>query len=544
MRKIHFKKIPKNAKLLALGNFFKSDSSSDFWKVATYFDLKDGVSHTPFFDVEVLPIMGIGREFEQSEARLYKSMEFSRGLTLPPVSNWDERPLGDFPRLPKALAQKAEIRNQNCSVFESDNLKIWLPKFELARKLFFHAGFLSRAAFLPNSLDMLFNIERDPEEQAVRISTPVKTGVPTAYFRRKEYREFFAWLLLNENIRLSFQSIWSNLNSQQTRSNGYSRWQFDFVPPKELSGLKITALGPCHFDIREMLVWEIGAIHGLPNNEEAMIKFFHPNIKQSVKGAGEEACGGNSQPEVDGVDVDTEKEPDSDKERELIELPSESLTFSNCVMTKIEYNGKRKADYGTKDEQTPGEQKESKILGTKDDVEDGTETPGDINQLDEEENVQQYVNRFNLLTGIIKNLAVQDGVTFDGWGLKPLPAVIGCRFHMLDNGMPRYYLLARFELSGGSSRYILEIDTSDRKKSLSTKVFSLKSKRSISHSVEEILLHTVKRSLRWSNVQLEKYCEDIKEIVHPKNKQGEIGDDAISNWQLRLFSALILSLPK
>ena len=62
------------------------------------------------------------------------------------------------------LQQIPEIAEQKCFSFEINGINYWLPKFELARKLFFHAGFIVRAAYQPHGLDLLFSIQKDEDK--------------------------------------------------------------------------------------------------------------------------------------------------------------------------------------------------------------------------------------------------------------------------------------------------------------------------------------------------------------------------------------------
>lgn len=177
-------------------------------------------------------VLAVGREFPGEEGAPYRSSGFKKAVVLPPIDSWRERQLGDCPRLARRLAANPEISGQRCFVFEVDGLTVWLPKFELARKLFFHAAFIVRAAFEPNGLDMAFTIYK--EGDAVHIHTPTKTGAPSQLLKIKGYRDHFSWLLLNQDVKRSFESIWQSLNQEQERTSqesAYARWKFDFMAP-------------------------------------------------------------------------------------------------------------------------------------------------------------------------------------------------------------------------------------------------------------------------------------------------------------------------
>ena len=283
MRKTYFKQIPKDAKLLALGNFFRSDNVTSFWRLATSFRNKQQAIDNIKLNIETACILGVGREFVQEENFPYTSMKFTRDIILPDINTWVELPLGRCPRLSNELANIPEVAAQKCFVFEFAGSKVWLPKFELARKLFFHTGFLARAAFTPNGLAQLFTVIKDEEKGATYIKTQSSTGVPAKYIRHQDYRQFFTWLMLNPEAKESFETIWGYLCNEQVRTNSYWRWQFNFNPPSFLTGLKITARGPFNKETGEMLVWELAALHNLPNQAKGEVEFFHPKIKKPVK---------------------------------------------------------------------------------------------------------------------------------------------------------------------------------------------------------------------------------------------------------------------
>lgn len=277
MKKILFKDIPTDAKLLAMGNHFRRSGDRQQWRVAAYFRDHQGEELTRNLAVEALCVMGLGRQFVQLEDEPYRSGGFKQEFSLPPVASWQERRLGDCPRLSRRLAVRGEVAEQKCFVFDTGGITVWLPKFELARKLFFHAGFLVRAAYQPSGLDIIFNVKQDDEE-AVHIHTPAKTGAPVSTLKKKAYRDLLAWLLLNEDVRRSFDSIWTLLNRDLRERNGYQRWQFDFEPPITLNGVKVNARGPYDSDDREMLIWEISSLQGLDaGTNEHDIYFYHPS---------------------------------------------------------------------------------------------------------------------------------------------------------------------------------------------------------------------------------------------------------------------------
>lgn len=93
-----------------------------------------------------------------------------------------------------------------------------------------------------------------------------KTGAPSQLLKIKGYRDHFSWLLLNQDVKRSFASIWQSLNQRQERvpqESAYARWQFDFMAPPSLVGTTMDVRGPFDPESNELLVWEIEKLQGL-----------------------------------------------------------------------------------------------------------------------------------------------------------------------------------------------------------------------------------------------------------------------------------------
>lgn len=532
MSRVLFRQIPKGARLLAMGNFFKDGVPGAQWRLAAYLNQGNEI-HSSRFDLEMSCVMGVGREFVAEDKTPYISHGFLKRLVLPPVDAWQESTLGDCPRLSKRLARNAEVAGQRCFVFKVNGLTVWLPKFELARKLFFHAGFLVRSAFEPRGLDMAFSVQK--EEDAIHIHTPAKTGAPSQLLKIKGYRDHFSWLLLDSDMRCSFESIWQSLNEEQSSAGSrYARWQFNFTPPRGLSGITMEVQGPLDQDRGELLVWEIRGLLGIKFDCRDEIHFHHPSFRLSVRGEG---C--SRIPTASGteeIEVDAEEEPGEGRERQLIELPIEGIAFDGYPATRIAYRGQRATSHGKKvdDESESVSCGEKKALGVADDVIGGAIAPGEFLQLEVSKDQGQYSSRFVMLRDIIRRIAEEPGIALLELEVKPLPQVLRCSYHMIDETTPRCYLMAKFRLKDGRERYLLEIDTSDNRKRLSTRILGFQIGVDIGNSIKLILKGTVRGSLRWPNT-MEKLCAVVRSVHHPKDSAAETYQARINFWKQRVI---------
>ena len=144
-----------------------------------------------------------------------------------------------------------------------------------------------------------------------------------------------------------------------------------------------------------------------------------------------------------------------------------------------------------------------------------------------------------MLYDVIQELAKHEGLTLVSAITSPLPKVKRCSFHMIDENTPRCYLLARFKLNNGQIKYVLDIDTSDRKRSLSSKVFQLRREFNGDENIDELLASTVKKSLRWPKEKFDKYCLNRKDISHPRSQNKLFHEEQLKAWGIRLTNALV-----
>lgn len=534
MNRTVFRQIPNGSRLLAVGNFFRASTQAAEWRLAALFE-RNGRLQLQRFAQEMSCVLAVGREFLGEDGVPYRSTGPEMKVMLPVIDTWQERRLGEYSRLERRLAKNPEMAGQRCFVFEADGLTIWLPKFELARKLFFHAAFLVRAAFAPSGLDMLFTVCR--EDDAFHIHTPVETGVPSSTLKSKGYREHFSWLLLNQDVRRAFDSIWQSLNQEQEQSgSAYARWRFSFIPPASLAGVSMNVHGALDQESKELLVWEIKALQGLQFGHRGDVFFHHPDLKMPVRREGS-GCVSVPSGAVD-IEVDAVEEPTAAKQAKSIQLPVEIITFDGQMTTKIAYNGERANGHGKKgdDEQLPGGK--SQVFGVADAVSGGSIAPGEFNQLADEEEQKQFADRFSQLREIIVQIALESGIKLLSLEVKPLPPVSRCRYHMIDSETPRCYLLASFRRSNGSERYLLEIDTSDNRKLMSTRVMGFKASDEAGKCIDRILRATVKGSLRWPGV-MAKYCDPLHSVHHPKEGPPDAYQARVSGWKQRIRLALL-----
>ena len=243
------------------------------------------------------------------------------------------------------------------------------------------------------------------------------------------------------------------------------------------------------------------------------------------------------------MEVDADEEPTAAKEQRLIHLPIEGVTFDAQLRTKIAYNGERANGHGKKvdDEQCPS--REIQLFGVADPVSEGSIASGEFQQLGEGEGEgdgdehERLADRFSLLREILEQITQESGVALVALEVRPLPPVPRCSYHMIDHEKSRCYLLARFKLQNGDQRYLLEIDTSDNRKTMSTRIMGFKVGVEAGKCIDRILRETVKGSLRWSGT-MAKYCEPLHSVHHPKESSSGANHARVFDRKQRIHAAL------
>ncbi|EGH25030.1 hypothetical protein PSYMO_27686, partial [Pseudomonas amygdali pv. mori str. 301020] len=193
--------------------------------------------------------------------------------------------------------------------------------------------------------------------------------------------------------------------------------------------------------------------------------------------------------------------------------------------------------YGKKAEDEQGGSKESSPIGVGDPVSGGRLAPGEFAQLGDGEERGQFADRFSQLCEVIEQIAQEPDITLVSLDVNPLPSVLRCSYHMIGRDKPRCYLLAAFRLKNGNRRYLLEIDTSDSRKTLSTRIMGFKEGVEAETCLEKILKGTVKGSLRWP-ISMAKYCEPLYSVHHPKESLLGANHDRLIDWKQRIQTHL------
>ncbi|PHR65613.1 MAG: transcriptional antiterminator [Idiomarina sp.] len=424
-----------------------------------------------------------------------------------------------------------------CFVNRLENgVTIYLPQFELARALFFHTAYFARASLQHKVLDTEFNVQRyDHDEETARINVLKYCQCPAGVFTNPIYRRFLAWLILDPDARMSFESI-SDMQIQLGKSNDtYRSWNFRFLPPM-LSGAELTIRGNYDPDTKTYLVYEVIGISGIKANVPAQVEFYSPKFFIPEHSGGHGEGGENTRPGEHIVDED--EEASGDNEAVMLEAIKSELGFAKAFETQKVAKDTRQVGSSSN-----GEAKEaSNIVSTEGQGLGGSTPAADWDGLeDTTEDMHLYESRFESFHCMLEQLQEKHGYRVDRLAHRKLPAVDKCKMHLMrQDSTPRCWVVARVSI-GDQYAYLMEIDTSDAAKALSTKVISGVTTKQLIDSLREIEKKIIKSSLTWPNNFLKRHFKTLQHsyIVHPaSNKLGAINHEHIERWAVNVSNNL------
>ncbi|PKG54373.1 Tn7-like element transposition protein TnsE, partial [Halomonas sp. MES3-P3E] len=254
-----FKRLPKNSELIRIGSF--SIRVKKLFQKDIYVSLKFSGHPESFVSINLLPMLVEGSFYNDARrigTHFNNNKEFYISDNIENIVYADRKWL---------------------KVINGDETII-ISKMELARVLYFHNKHLVRAAFRPNGLLSIARIEETDETTIINVDWVAK--YPVSQLESKNKRAHFSWLLLDEDVKRSFGSIYEAWISKNTL-----QWMFDFSPPN-MKNWKLKVLGEIEHVPNLGQVFVVREAVGVQNPKkfhDKEIKVFHPDFKnKSSKG--------------------------------------------------------------------------------------------------------------------------------------------------------------------------------------------------------------------------------------------------------------------
>ena len=412
-------------------------------------------------------------------------------------------------------------------------ITVHIPQIELARVLFFHNAYLARNCIDHGILNREFWIQ-DRQDDTVLVNVLPISSLPLKTFENEGQRRLLAWILLDDDARHSYESIAKYFINDVKDDEDKKVWVFQFDPP-QLENVSLETTGWMNKKTGNYYVYEVVGISNIPSSLPKKVQFFSDKFKVDTRGSGtssEAKPMGSS----DSNTIDDQQEADIDTNSKAIDIPTTSFSFANPVETRKVV--KNRVPGTQRDEVEKYDELVELGLSTDEAIVYDTACQADFSDLDDDSDVlEMYMQRFEAFKLLIRRLSEQHNI-YCTETLHFLPAVGRSRLHRTIDGNKRSILEVRVK-TNTSQFVILEIDTSDNSKPVSTLVIEIEDADSWSADIDEVLRIIVKRSLRWPKIRyLEKYST-VRTLNHPQGmlELTEDGDDFIS-WQRRLCQAL------
>lgn len=416
-----------------------------------------------------------------------------------------------------------------------------IPKFELARALFFYNTYLATSALQNRVLDVDF-------KTSFINGNPIIEVLPHCPLVLKDLeddvlRSLLAWLLFNEKVRQSYNSIHWHLMEERTYNSNYENWIFNFTPPP-LKNIKIKARfyidknGVYHVD-------EILSITNLISNVGSNVEFIGEHFvgdRQSINPLATEV---RIKPQNnDGSHIiDDNSDADVDRNKQNIMTPQVALQFQDPIKTSIDYE-KIRSRKGPKlvDEPDIDGEPKTTVLATDEATVFGNVAQGDFRNIrDTSDQTVNNAQDFQAIIQLLERFKVKHSINDLAIQYHELPKVKHCRRHRTKDGRPRIMMETRFKYANQRFSFF-EIYTADIDKRLSTLIVKVDSYDQLERKIPEFMKSIVKGSISWTDAA--PLLGDYETLHHPIGfYEKEFDKRMLQKWLSGLENKLISFQP-
>jgi hypothetical protein len=372
-----------------------------------------------------------------------------------------------------------------------------IPKFELARVIFFYNAYLATSALQERALDLDFDTSFIDGRHIIEVLP--HCPLTQTDFKDDVLRSHLAWLLLNNEVRQSYDSIRKSLKDKVESNNNYGNWVFNFTPPP-LKNIKIKA----RFYIDQHGVYrvdEILSITNLISNIDSNVYFVGDHFVDNRQSANPLATEVTVKPRDNDNShiIDDASDADIDRSKQIILTSQVALQFQDPIKTSIDYQ-KIKSRKGPKlvDELDIDGEPRTTVVATDEATVFGNVPKGDFQNI--QDNSDQTVNNskdFEAVTEFLERFAAEYDTDFSQQ-FHVLPKVKYCRRHRTEGGLPRVMMEARFQYANQNFS-LFEIYTADINKRLSTLIVKVDSYDQLERKMSEFMTSIVKSSISWKD---------------------------------------------
>lgn len=522
--------IAKDMKIKKIGSLFKKHNSGS-WAINLALENETKVpemTYTNFSNAKLL----------RKNSHINPTQEYSKGYNLrfkiSSAKDWQSSV--DDPNLPRGKFTEHyfifdAIRVDQSSQPMSETITIKLPQFELARSLFFYTPYLARSAVMENSLSIDFDIVSNPDHYLINI-LPACT-YPISHFNDAGIRRILAWILLDPDVRQSFESISQFCTKYGYDVEQYRLWSFCFNPP-QLSEVIFDAYGYYKAETSEFFVNEISGFRNISSRISKEVEFYSDKFIESKSGSQDANSSGTTNNGKESTITDDEEGNSDDVH--MIDVAPTHFDFLEAIETRKTSKKSRHRNHGKKDQEL-SLTKEPSEVSTNEPIFEGAIPSAEFNGVeDETEDLHLYLDRFSAFQQMIDLFCKENSIKNFSFQLHKLPNIQGHSKHVKTDGNPRCVAEVSFQFNGHNI-VILEVDTSDNKKPLSTRVLSIKDANQWNtFDRAKVLELVVTQCLRWPKGIFKHICFKNSTLNHPRmdSKYQEISDLELTGWRQRL----------
>ena len=417
----------------------------------------------------------------------------------------------------------------------SETIKIKLPQFELARSLFFYTPYLARSAIIENSLSIDFDIVSNRDHYLINILPAC--SYPISHFNDSGIRRILSWILLDPDIRQSFESISQFCTKYGYDVDQYRIWSFCFNPP-QLNGVIFNTFGYYKAKTSEFFINEISGFEKISSRISKEVEFYSDKFIESKSGGkGDNSSGTKNNGKEPTIKDDEEGNND---DLQIIDVVPTHFDFLEAIETRKTTKKSRLRNHGAKDQELASTNSTLEV-NTNEPITEGNIPSAEFNGVeDETEDLHLYLDRFSAFQQMIDLFCTENSIKNFSFQLHKLPNIQGHSKHIKTDGNPRCIAEVSFQFNR-QNIVILEVDTSDNKKPLSTRVLSLKDAGQWnSTGRSKVLELVVTKCLSWPKGIFKNICYKNSTLNHPRmdNNRQEISESELKNWSIRLLNIL------
>lgn len=526
--------ISKDMKIKKIGTLFKKHNSST-WAINLGLENENKVSektYTNFSNAKLL----------RKNSHINPTEEYPRGYNLrfkiSSTQDWTSSTTNS--NLPKGKFLEHyflfdAVRVDQFGQPLSETIKVRLPQFELARSLFFYTPYLARSAILENSLSIDFDIVSNPDHYLINILPAC--SYPISHFNDSGIRRILSWILLDPDIRQSFESVSQFCTKYGYDVDQYRIWSFCFNPPL-LNAVIFNTFGYYKAESSEFFVNEISGFQKISSRISKEVEFYNDKFIESKSGGKDDNSSGTKNNGKEPTIKDDEEGNNDDVQ--IIDVVPTHFNFLEAIETRKTTKKSRLRNHGAKDQDLPSTNATSEV-STNEPICEGNIPSAEFNGVeDETEDLHLYLDRFSAFQQMINLFCKENSIKNFSFQLHKLPNIQGHSKHIKTDGNPRCVAEVSFQFNR-QNIVILEVDTSDNKKPLSTRILSLKDAGQWnSTGRSKVLELVVTKCLSWPKGIFKNICYKNSTLNHPRmdNNRQEISESELKNWRVRLLKIL------